>query len=156
MTGFWTNGTDGGQNQTAKSPNASYLHSQQNRFPILESAGKQRKDQANKNDAGHRRNPSRMVPPGARRAGRESRKESSRATRTLTLIFIVLIVSTLPWSILVIIYCLCPSCIPLVLYQVCKPFVVFKNVSFEVRAKFITRKLRWQLLKIVSVISLLV
>ena len=48
----------------------------------------------------------------------ESKKDSNRATRTLTLIFIVLLVSSVPWSILVIIRCLCPTCVPLVLYQV--------------------------------------
>ena len=48
-----------------------------------------------------------------------SKKDSNRATRTLTLIFIVLMVSSVPWSILVIIQCLCPTCLPLVLYQVC-------------------------------------
>ena len=50
---------------------------------------------------------------------RESSKESNRATRTLTLIFIVLLVSSIPWSIIVLIQSLCPTCLPLVLYQVC-------------------------------------
>ena len=50
---------------------------------------------------------------------RESSTESNRATRTLTLIFIVLMVSSIPWSIIVLIQSLCPTCLPLVLYQVC-------------------------------------
>ncbi|XP_038051674.1 muscarinic acetylcholine receptor M3-like [Patiria miniata] len=46
-----------------------------------------------------------------------STRESHRAIRTLTLILVALLVSSVPWSVLVIIYSVCPSCIPLVLYQ---------------------------------------
>ncbi len=48
---------------------------------------------------------------------RRMRQENNRAVRTLTFIFAVFATSGLPWAILVIIFKMCPTCIPLTLYQ---------------------------------------
>ena len=45
-------------------------------------------------------------------------KENIRATRTLNLILIAMVISSSPWSALAPVYSSCPSCIPLALYQV--------------------------------------
>ncbi|XP_072027789.1 muscarinic acetylcholine receptor M1-like [Amphiura filiformis] len=45
-------------------------------------------------------------------------KENRRANRTLTLILIAMVISSLPWSALAPVYGSCSSCIPLALYQV--------------------------------------
>ncbi len=99
-------------NKTAPSvPNVSNLHSHRNQLPILDPNIQGKKPSSN----GTAQQKQTTV---SSKKGRESRKESNRATRTLTLIFIVLVVSSLPWSILVIIQCLCPTCLPFVVYQV--------------------------------------
>ncbi|XP_072013432.1 muscarinic acetylcholine receptor M2-like [Amphiura filiformis] len=45
------------------------------------------------------------------------KKENRTAVRTLSFIFAVHLASGLPWGILVILFKMCPSCIPLALYQ---------------------------------------
>ena len=46
------------------------------------------------------------------------KKENNRAVRTLSFLFIVYLASGVPWAVLVIVFKLCPTCIPLALYQV--------------------------------------
>ncbi|XP_072027788.1 LOW QUALITY PROTEIN: muscarinic acetylcholine receptor DM1-like [Amphiura filiformis] len=52
------------------------------------------------------------------------RKENKRANRTLTLILIAMVISSLPWSALAPVYVSCSSCIPLALYQVSEAVIV--------------------------------
>ncbi|XP_022084993.1 muscarinic acetylcholine receptor M3-like [Acanthaster planci] len=104
-----------GQNRASLAPDTPKLHTRKSQLPILDSIDQQVTHQSSKRQAEGKI--PRAASSSIRRTGRESRNESNRATRTLTLIFVVLIVSSLPWSILVIVYALCPKCIPLVLYQ---------------------------------------
>ncbi len=46
------------------------------------------------------------------------KRENIRANKTLTLIFIAMVISSAPWSALVPVYSICHDCIPLALYQV--------------------------------------
>ncbi|XP_072028218.1 muscarinic acetylcholine receptor M3-like [Amphiura filiformis] len=46
------------------------------------------------------------------------KKENIRANKTLTLIFIAMVMSSAPWSALVPVFSMCHECIPLALYQV--------------------------------------
>ena len=46
------------------------------------------------------------------------RKENLRATRLLTLIFLAMIISSLPWSIIAPVHSTCRECVPLAIYQV--------------------------------------
>ncbi|XP_071797190.1 muscarinic acetylcholine receptor M1-like [Asterias amurensis] len=100
-------------NKTAPSvPNVSNVHPQRNQQPILDPNIQSKKPTSSNGTAQQQKQKT-----ASTKKDRESRKESNRATRTLTLIFIVLMVASLPWSILVIIRCLCPTCLPFALYQ---------------------------------------
>ena len=50
------------------------------------------------------------------------RKENVLATNTFTLIFIAMVLASVPWSALVPVYSACRECIPLALYQVTNSF----------------------------------
>ncbi|XP_072044712.1 muscarinic acetylcholine receptor M1-like [Amphiura filiformis] len=54
---------------------------------------------------------------GGRFESRKMRQEGNRAVRTLSFIFAVFLASGIPWAILVVVFNMCPTCIPLALYQ---------------------------------------
>ena len=55
---------------------------------------------------------------GSCRESRRVKQENTRAVRVLTLVFAVFVASGIPWVIIVVIFRICPTCIPLSLYQV--------------------------------------
>ncbi|XP_072028184.1 muscarinic acetylcholine receptor M1-like [Amphiura filiformis] len=69
--------------------------------------------------------------PGANSAHSDKfRKENRRANRTLTLILIAMVISSLPWSALAPVYGSCSSCIPLSLYQLNKHLNIIGTVRY--------------------------